>query len=100
MIVQHIRILPVTARKLAAVAKSVGIRTNISGRLLDSCADLIAAHAASMALPRSGYGGIPAATVRSIRRSREKIAVMALEYGVSEAMCSKIRARLRYRWVR
>lgn len=99
-IVQHVRILNVTWRKLKIVAKTLGFHYNPIGRLLDMCADLIVSNATFMSLPRRGYGSVPAATVRAIRRSREKIAVMSLEHGVSEAMCSKIRARKRYRWVR
>ena len=97
---QRIKILPATARKLAVVAKTLGFRYRATGRLLDLCADLIAASAGSMVSRRAGYGSVPVATVRAIRRSKDKVAVIALEHRVSEAMVSKIRARLRYAWVR
>ncbi len=99
-IVQRVRIAPGTGRKLAVVAKSLGFHYNPTGRLLDLCADLIAASAGSMVGRRAGYGSVPVATVRAIRRSKDKVAVIALEHRVSEAMVSKIRARLRYAWVR
>lgn len=83
------------------MAKALGIRCNATGRLLDMCAGLIAAYAKSYPQRRSrGYGELPVESVRAIRRSKSKIASIAVEHGISEAMVCKIRSRLCYRWVR
>ena len=99
-IVQRIKILPKTARTIGAVAKSLGIRYRATGVLLDMCADLIAANAASMSRRRVGYGSVPPDVVKAIRRSKDKIAAIASEHRVSEAMVCRIRSRTRYAWVK
>lgn len=88
------------ARKLSVVAKNLGLRWNPTGKLLEMCADLIAAQAQSLAGSQRGYGRLSAASVRAIRRSKDKRIAIAAEHGISEAMVCSIRARVTYRWVR
>ncbi len=93
--------LPITDRKLSKVAKSLGLRFNATGRLLDMCADMMAVTAMSMWPLRSkGYARLKASEVRAIRKSKDKIAVIALENKISEAMVMNIRQRKCYKWVR
>lgn len=97
----RIAVLPITNRKLSVVAKSLGMRYNPTGRLLDICVDMMAVTAESMRPSRQkGYGRLSKDKVKAIRRSRDKIAVIALENGISEAMVVKIRARKCYKWIR
>lgn len=79
----------------------MGFRYNFTGRLLDLCADLIVANARSFPITRPrGYGRLSPGCVREVRKSQEKIASIAAEHDISEAMVIKIRARQCYRWVR
>lgn len=101
LIVQHPRIHKETARSLAHIGKSLGWRYNVTGRLLDMCVGLMAAYALSYPhRAPEGYGRLTVEAVRLIRRSKEKVAVLALEHGISEGMVGEIRARRSYRWVR
>lgn len=100
MIVQRIRFLDSTNRKLSAVAKSLGLRWNPTGKLLDMCADLISESARSMTPKQRGYGRLTAREVRAIRSSKEKRLAVAVAHGISEAMVCSIRARRTYSWVR
>lgn len=101
LIHKRIAILPITNRKLNVVVKSLGMRFNPVGRLLDICVDMMAVTAESMRPSRQkGYGRLSKAAVLAIRRSKDKIAVIALETGVSEAMVIKIRAKKCYKWIR
>lgn len=101
LIHMRIAVLPITNRKLNVVIKSLGMRFNPVGRLLDICADMMAVTASSMMPSRQkGYGRLSKDTVKGIRRSKEKIAVIALENKISEAMVVKIRARKCYKWIR
>ena len=101
LVIQHIRILPGTRKKLSEVARQLGIRYNPTGRILDLCVDLIQAQAGSQRPgKRRGYGSVPVAVVRLIRVSKEKTAVLALEHRIAESMVSAIRQRKRYAWVR
>lgn len=102
-IVRRITISPVAGKKLGPVLKSLGFRYNSYGRLLELCADLIAERAESLSmagLKVKGFGRLLPDDVREIRRSRDKISVIALDHCISEAMVCKVRARKAYRWVR
>ncbi len=100
-IVRRITISPGAGKKLGPILKSLGFRYNGYGRLLELCADLIADKAESMSRVKvKGYGRLLPDEVRAIRKSKDKLAVIALEHHVSEVMVSKVRARKVYRWVR
>lgn len=90
-----------TGRKLTELARLFGLHYNPTGHLLDLLVDVMKDSAEKAKIkPQKGYGSIAPATIRIIRRSKDKIAVIAIETGVSEAMVSKIRSRLRYKWVK
>ncbi len=97
---QRTKISPGTGRKLGDLAKSLGIRYNATGRLLDLFVDIMVAAAGSVRLPAArGYGRLSAVQVRAIRRSTEKLDAIAAEHGVSHSLVVRIRARTAYRWV-
>lgn len=99
---RSVKVSAESGRKLRQSARMLGIRCNPVGRLLDMCADLIFGKAKETGLldkPERDYRLTPV-QIKAIRQSKDKIAVIALENGICEAMVCKIRARDAYRWVK
>lgn len=90
-------------KMLRKTAKTIGIRYNPFGVLLEMFADNIFKDAYLMAIfnkPSKIYAKMREEDVKSIRSSRMKHIAIAAKYYISESMVSKIKSRKIYAWVK
>lgn len=90
-------------KMLKKAAKSIGVRYNPLGVLLEMFADTICRDAPLEVLfhkPINNYSKMGETDVRSIRRSNMKHIAIAAKYNISESMVSKIKSRKLYAWVK
>jgi hypothetical protein len=90
-------------KMLRKTAKTIGIRYNPLGVLLEMFADNIFKDAHLNAIfnkPSRIYAKISEEDVRSIRSSRMKHIAIAAKYFISESMVSKIKSHKIYAWVK
>lgn len=88
-----------TLAMLTAAAERMGFRYNKPCMLIEVLGSRLVAIAESLPKLDRRYGRVPPEAVRAIRASKDKIAAIAAEYRLSEAMVIKIRKRTCYRWV-
>ncbi len=90
-------------KMLRKTAKTIGIRYNPLGVLLEMFADNIFKDAHLNAIfnkPSRIYAKINEEDIRSIRSSRMKHIAIAAKYFISESMVSKIKSHKIYAWVK
>ena len=90
-------------KMLRKTAKTIGIRYNPLGVLLEMFADNIFKDAHLMAIfnkPSKIYAKMSESDVKSIRSSRMKHIAIAAKYNISESMVSKIKSHKIYAWVK
>lgn len=90
-------------KMLRKTAKTIGIRYNPLGVLLEMFADNIFKDAHLNAIfnkPSRIYARISEEDVRSIRSSKMKHIAIAAKYFISESMVSKIKSHKIYAWVK
>ena len=90
-------------KMLRKTAKTIGIRYNPLGVLLEMFADNIFKDAHLNAIfnkPSRIYAKISEEDIRSIRSSRMKHIAIAARYNISESMVSKIKSHKIYAWVK
>ena len=90
-------------KMLRKTAKTIGIRYNPLGVLLEMFADNIFKDAHLNAIfnkPSKIYAKISEEDIRSIRSSRMKHISIAAKYFISESMVSKIKSHKIYAWVK
>ncbi len=90
-------------KMLRKTAKTIGIRYNPLGVLLEMFADNIFKDAHLNAIfnkPSRIYAKISEEDIRSIRSSRMKHIAIAAKYFISESMVSKIKSHKIYAWVK